>query len=48
MGPARGGVIGGYLGELRRPHTETSDIAESWQNLQLHLRPAERWPGLAG
>jgi hypothetical protein len=40
--------IGGYLGELRRPHTETADIAEAWKNLQHFLRPAERWPGLVG
>ena len=38
--------IGGYLGELRRPHTDTADIAESWKNLCHHLRPAERWPHL--
>ena len=38
--------IGGYLGELRRPHTDTTDIAEAWKNLAHYLRPAERWPGL--
>ncbi len=38
--------IGGYLGELRRPHTETADIAESWKNLRHVLRPMERWPDL--
>ena len=40
--------IGGYLGVLRRPHTDTTDIAESWKGLQEYLDPAERWPGLAG
>ena len=40
--------IGGYLGVLRRPHTDTTDIAESWKGLQQYLAPAERWPGLAG
>jgi spectinomycin phosphotransferase/16S rRNA (guanine(1405)-N(7))-methyltransferase len=38
--------IGQYLGELRRPHGETEDMAESWKNLQEFLRPAERWPAL--
>jgi spectinomycin phosphotransferase/16S rRNA (guanine(1405)-N(7))-methyltransferase len=40
--------IGQYLGELRRPHTDTTDIAESWKNLRHFLRPAERWPELVG
>jgi hypothetical protein len=40
--------IGGYLGELRRAHADTADIAESWKNLQHFLRPAERWPRIAG
>ena len=40
--------IGGYLGVLRRPHTDTTDIAQSWKGLQQYLAPAERWPGLAG
>ena len=31
-----------------RPHTDTTDIAESWKGLQQYLDPAERWPGLAG
>lgn len=38
--------IGQYLGELRRSHDATDDMAESWRNLQHHLRPAERWPAL--
>ncbi len=38
--------IGQYLGELRRPHDDTADMAESWKNLQHFLRPAERWPAL--
>lgn len=38
--------IGQYLGELRRPHTATADIAESWKNLVHHLQPDERWPHL--
>jgi spectinomycin phosphotransferase/16S rRNA (guanine(1405)-N(7))-methyltransferase len=38
--------IGQYLGELRRPHTDTADIAESWKNLVHFLQPAERWPEL--
>ena len=38
--------IGGYLSELRRPHTDTSDIAESWKNLCHYLQPAARWPDL--
>ena len=25
--------IGQYLGELRRPHTDTADVAEGWKNL---------------
>jgi spectinomycin phosphotransferase/16S rRNA (guanine(1405)-N(7))-methyltransferase len=40
--------IGQYLGELRRPHADTADMAESWKNLQHYLRPAERWPHLVG
>ena len=40
--------IGQYLGELRGPHPDTGDMAESWKNLQHFLQPAERWPGLAG
>ena len=40
--------IGQYLGELRAPHEDTDDIAESWTNLQHFLRPAERWPDRVG
>jgi spectinomycin phosphotransferase/16S rRNA (guanine(1405)-N(7))-methyltransferase len=40
--------IGQYLGELRRPHSDTADIAESWKNLQHFLQPTQRWPQLAG
>jgi spectinomycin phosphotransferase/16S rRNA (guanine(1405)-N(7))-methyltransferase len=40
--------VGQYLGELRRPHTDTADITESWKNLVHFLRPAERWPALVG
>ncbi|MFL6204782.1 MAG: phosphotransferase family protein [Acidimicrobiales bacterium] len=40
--------IGQYLGELRREHGSTDDMAESWRNLQHFLRPAERWPELVG
>lgn len=38
--------VGQYLGEARRPHGDTEDMAESWKNLQHFLRPAERWPAL--
>jgi spectinomycin phosphotransferase/16S rRNA (guanine(1405)-N(7))-methyltransferase len=39
---------GGYLGVLRRPHDDTTDVAMAWQGLQEYCAPAERWPGLAG
>lgn len=38
--------ISGYLAQFRAPHIETADTAESWENLQHYLRPAERWPAL--
>jgi spectinomycin phosphotransferase len=38
--------IGQYLGMFRSPHADTADTRESWKNLQIFLRPAERWPGL--
>lgn len=40
------GEISGYLTLFRAPHGETADTAESWENLQFYLRPAERWPAL--
>ncbi len=38
--------IGLYLSQFHGPHTQTTDIAESWTGLQFYLRPAERWPHL--
>jgi spectinomycin phosphotransferase/16S rRNA (guanine(1405)-N(7))-methyltransferase len=38
--------VGQYLGEMRRPHPDTTDMAESWKNLQHFLQPEERWPDL--
>jgi hypothetical protein len=35
-----------YLALFRGPHGDTADTAESWENLQDYLRPAERWPAL--
>jgi hypothetical protein len=35
-----------YLRWFRSGHDDTADAAEGWQNLQYHLRPAERWPDL--
>ena len=40
--------IGGYLGVLRRPHTDTTDVAMAWKGLQEYCDPAARWPGLPG
>jgi hypothetical protein len=40
--------VGQYLGELRRPHRDTTDVAEFWKGLQMFLAPAERWPHLVG
>ncbi len=47
--------IAGYICLFRDPHEETEDAAESWENLEFFLRPAERWrqlqcsgPGLPG
>ena len=40
--------ISGYLSLFRAAHQDTADTAESWKNLQQFLRPAERWPHLAG
>ncbi len=36
--------IAGYVELFRRPHDDTADAAESWQNLQYFLQPAARWP----
>lgn len=38
--------IAGYICLFRDAHTQTADAAESWENLQFFLRPAERWPDL--
>jgi Phosphotransferase enzyme family len=38
--------IGEYLCLFQCPHEDTADTRESWKNLQLFLRPAERWPSL--
>jgi hypothetical protein len=40
--------ISGYLGLFHAPHADTADAAESWRNLVHLLRPAARWPELAG
>jgi spectinomycin phosphotransferase len=40
--------VGQYLGQFHDPHDQSADSAEGWANLHNHLRPAERWPGLAG
>jgi spectinomycin phosphotransferase/16S rRNA (guanine(1405)-N(7))-methyltransferase len=40
--------VGGYLSQFRSPHEETADTRQSWKELQQFLRPAERWPALAG
>jgi spectinomycin phosphotransferase len=37
-----------YLDLFRSPHEDTADTRESWTNLRLFLRPAERWPTLVG
>jgi spectinomycin phosphotransferase/16S rRNA (guanine(1405)-N(7))-methyltransferase len=39
--------IGGYLGVLRRPHADTTDVAMAWNGLQEYCDPARRWPDLA-
>lgn len=39
---------GQYLGLLRRPHLDTTDVAMAWQGLQQYLDPAARWPTLVG
>ena len=39
--------IAGYIRWLRGPHEDTADTAEAWHNLELFLRPAERWPALS-
>ncbi len=39
---------GQYLGMLRRPHLDTTDVAMAWQGLQEYLDPAARWPALVG
>jgi thiamine kinase-like enzyme len=38
--------IAGYICLFRDVHTDTEDAAESWENLKIYLRPAERWPDL--
>jgi hypothetical protein len=38
--------ISAYLRLFREDHEQTEDCAESWQNLEYFLRPADRWPGL--
>jgi spectinomycin phosphotransferase len=38
--------IAGYLELFRAEHDDTQDTAESWKNLQIFLRPSERWPEL--
>ena len=38
--------IAGYIDLFRAAHDDTEDTAESWQNLEYYLRPAERWPQL--
>jgi spectinomycin phosphotransferase len=38
--------IAGYIGLFRGVHDNTEDAAESWANLTIFLRPAERWPHL--
>lgn len=40
--------IAGYLRLFHAPHVASADTAESWRNLVHFLRPAERWPELAG
>jgi spectinomycin phosphotransferase/16S rRNA (guanine(1405)-N(7))-methyltransferase len=40
--------VGGYLSRFQAPHEDTADTRESWKELQHFLRPAERWPSLAG
>jgi spectinomycin phosphotransferase/16S rRNA (guanine(1405)-N(7))-methyltransferase len=39
---------GQYVGRLRRPHSDTTDMALAWEGLQEYLDPAARWPGMAG
>lgn len=39
---------GQYLGVLRRPHADTTDVAMAWKGLQEYLNPAARWPDLVG
>jgi spectinomycin phosphotransferase len=38
--------IAEYIGLFRGAHERTEDTAESWNNLEEFLRPAERWPKL--
>lgn len=38
--------IAEYICLFRGTHDDTEDAAESWQNLNHFLRPAERWPDL--
>lgn len=40
--------IGGYLRLFHAEHGDTADARESWKDLRHYLRPAERWPQLAG
>jgi Phosphotransferase enzyme family len=38
--------IAGYICLFRGQHDDTEDAAESWENLEQFLRPADRWPEL--
>ena len=38
--------IAGYIELFRAAHDDTEDTAESWNNLEYFLRPAERWSQL--
>jgi hypothetical protein len=35
-----------YIALLRREHTDTTDVTESWRNLQDYVSLEARWPGL--
>ena len=38
--------IAGYIALLRREHTDTADVTESWRNLRHYLDLDDRWPHL--
>ena len=40
--------IAEYIRWFRGRHEDSPDAAEAWQNLQVFLRPADRWPDIAG